>query len=150
GNILIDKHGCPVITDFGLSKVILSDSISITSSFFAGSTRWMAPELIRALIEDDGPTPPITRHSDVYAFGSLKDVQVATGGLPYPHRSNDHAVTVDILRGIKPSRGARCLIQLKDEGAFWKALDDCWNEAPCLRPAMQDLVRILNDFRYRP
>ncbi|KAG6919677.1 hypothetical protein DXG01_002620 [Tephrocybe rancida] len=136
GNILIDEHGCPIITDFGLSKVKedLSDSIQIASSFFAGSTRWMAPELIRALIEDDGPAPPITRESDVYAFGS-----VVTGGLPYPHRMNDHAVTVDILRGVKPSRGSHCIIRLKDEDAFWKTLDNCWNEAPYLRPTMKDL-----------
>jgi serine/threonine protein kinase len=41
------------------------------SSFFAGSTRWMAPELILALVEDDGPTPRVTTHSDVYAFASV-------------------------------------------------------------------------------
>ncbi|KAG6865015.1 hypothetical protein C0991_005657 [Blastosporella zonata] len=129
-NILIDENGCPIITDFGLSKVVedLSDSITIASSFFAGSARWMAPELIRALIEDEA--------------GS----QVATGGLPFPHRSNDHAVTVDILRGIKPSRGTHCLIKFKDEGAFWNILDDCWNEAPYLRPTMKNLVGTLNDF----
>lgn len=49
----------------------MSDSIKIGSSFFAGSTRWMAPELILALVEDDGGVPPITTYSDVYAFGSV-------------------------------------------------------------------------------
>lgn len=39
------------------------------TSFFAGSTRWMAPELIIALTEDI--TPPITTQSDVYAFASV-------------------------------------------------------------------------------
>lgn len=31
----------------------------------------MAPELILALVEDDGAIPPITTYSDVYAFASI-------------------------------------------------------------------------------
>jgi hypothetical protein len=31
----------------------------------------MAPELILALVEDDGRAPPITTYSDVYAFASV-------------------------------------------------------------------------------
>lgn len=143
-NILIDTYGCPIITDFGLSKVVedMSDSIDPRSSFFAGSTRWMAPELIMALIDDEGRVPPITTHSDVYAFASVC-LEVATGGLPYPARSNDHAVTVDIIRGVKPSRGAVFLIRMSDEDGFWETLDRCWNDLPYLRPAMHELLSIL-------
>ncbi|KAF9466812.1 kinase-like domain-containing protein [Collybia nuda] len=148
GNILIDDHGCPVITDFGLSKVVedMSDSINVGSSFFAGSTRWMAPELILALVEDDRGVPPITTHSDVYAFGSVC-LEIATGQIPYHHRSNDHAVTVDIIRGIKPSRGATCHIQLKDEEAFWAMLDRCWDQAYCLRPTMPEILLCLEGLK---
>jgi serine/threonine protein kinase len=73
GNILVDETGSAIITDFGLSKVLeeMSDSMSRGTSFFAGSTRWMAPELIFALVEDDGVVPPITTYSDVYAFASI-------------------------------------------------------------------------------
>ena len=42
-NILIDKHGCAVIGDFGLSKVI--------EGSFAGS---VATELILALVDEGG------------------------------------------------------------------------------------------------
>jgi hypothetical protein len=31
----------------------------------------MAPELVLALVEDDGQAPPITTFSDVYAFASV-------------------------------------------------------------------------------
>ena len=73
GNILVDQTGSAIITDFGLSKVMeeMSDSMPKGTSFFAGSTRWMAPELIFALVEDDGIIPPITTYSDVYAFASV-------------------------------------------------------------------------------
>ena len=49
----------------------MSEAINMGTSFFAGSTRWMAPELIMALINDDGHIPPITTSSDVYAFASV-------------------------------------------------------------------------------
>ncbi|KAK0429749.1 kinase-like domain-containing protein, partial [Armillaria borealis] len=47
-NILIDHQGYAIISDFGLSKVKSDFS---ASSSFAGSTRWMAPEIVRALFE---------------------------------------------------------------------------------------------------
>ncbi|RXW23396.1 hypothetical protein EST38_g2433 [Candolleomyces aberdarensis] len=98
GNILIDAHGYAIITDFGLSKVMeeVSQACSSNSppgtacggrgtSVFAGSTRWMAPELILALVDEDehntdsaqspggssSSKPKITTKSDVYAFASV-------------------------------------------------------------------------------
>lgn len=69
----MDVNGNAIITDFGLSKVLeeMTDSMNMGTSFFAGSTRWMAPELIFALVDDDGVRPPITTFSDVYAFSSI-------------------------------------------------------------------------------
>ncbi|EDR11754.1 uncharacterized protein LACBIDRAFT_313447 [Laccaria bicolor S238N-H82] len=44
-----------------------------------------------SLVEDDGKFSPITMSSDVYTF-ALVCLEVATGRLPYPHRTNNHAV----------------------------------------------------------
>lgn len=41
------------------------------TSLLAGSTRWMAPELILSLVEDDGATFPVTRESDVFSFACV-------------------------------------------------------------------------------
>ncbi|EDR05941.1 uncharacterized protein LACBIDRAFT_302090 [Laccaria bicolor S238N-H82] len=111
-NIPVDEHVYAIITDFGLSKVIeeMSETISKGISSFAGLTRWMAPELIMSLVEDDGQIPPITTFSDVYAFGSVC-LEVAAGRLPYPHRTTDHAVAVDIIRGVKPAREPAALFK---------------------------------------
>ena len=41
-NILIDKYGYPVITDFGLCK----ESIEEKTTSFCGTAEYMAPEVI--------------------------------------------------------------------------------------------------------
>ncbi|KAF9483626.1 kinase-like protein [Pholiota conissans] len=154
GNVLIDDTGKPVITDFGLSKVIEEVTMDAdaplnlharATSFFAGSTRWMAPELVMALVLDDGRPPVITTYSDVYAFASIC-LEVASGQLPYANRTNDHAVTVDIMRGIRPKRHETCLLHLDAEGerAFWDILGQCWSEEPTMRPGMPAVMMLLD------
>lgn len=70
-------------------------------------------------------------------------VQVATGKLPYAHRWDDRAVTIDIMRGVKPSRGAftACKIPFTDlqKGMFWDILNWCWDGIPSLRPSMTEV-----------
>ncbi|KAL4062792.1 kinase-like domain-containing protein [Scleroderma yunnanense] len=152
-NILISDGGDALITDFGLSSVL--DELSLESrlraaklgtSLLAGSTRWMAPELILTIVEDDDVVPAITTASDVYSFACVC-LEVATGQLPYPHRRDDRAVTIDIMRGIKPSRGvsAACQIPFTDiqKGTFWDILNWCWESIPSLRPNMTEVKESL-------
>lgn len=79
-NILISDEGNALISDFGLSTVV--EELSLTdatlraaqlgTSLLAGSTRWMAPELILSLVEDDDGVPcPVTRESDVFSFACV-------------------------------------------------------------------------------
>ncbi|KAK0187230.1 kinase-like domain-containing protein [Armillaria mellea] len=140
-NILIDHQGYAIISDFGLSKVMSDLS---ASSFFAGSIRWMAPEIVRALVEDRSETgmPQVTTASDVYAFGSVC-LEVMIGALPYPCRKYDPGVMIDIMRGIKPSMGA----SMPDCKALEVLLHRCWNESPALRPAMGGCAAISNGIK---
>lgn len=136
----------------------------MTTSFFAGSTRWMAPELLLALVEDEVRAPPLSTYSDVYAFASVclevrllrvvllipgvltrrrGRMQILTGRLPYSHRRTDHAVTVDVMRGVKPSRGAECLVDVAKTGELWTLMDKCWDQFPRSRPCMTDMMHCL-------
>lgn len=45
---------------------------AVTESFWGGAVRWMAHELILALVEDEtGKRPELTKASDVYGFASV-------------------------------------------------------------------------------
>jgi len=47
----------------------------------------MAPELLQGLVDEDECIPPVTTHSDVYAFGSVcLEVCLSV----YTITSNDH------------------------------------------------------------
>lgn len=72
-------------------------------------------------------------------------LKIATGELPFPHRTNDYAVTVDIMRGVKPSRGASCHVRCHDQDAFWAMLDQCWDSAFYLRPSMLEVSSFLHN-----
>ncbi len=108
-------------------------------SFFAGSIRWMAPELIPMLTGDNSSDAFVTTHSDVFAFAAVC-LEVVTGQLPYHRYSNDLAVLVAVVRGARPCRGALKDIYIKDEDAFWALLDHCWSEVPKDRPCIQEIL----------
>ena len=55
----------PSLTDIALRAAQLGTSL------LAGPMRWVAPELIRSLVEDDGGPCPITHESDVFYFACV-------------------------------------------------------------------------------
>ena len=69
-----------------------------------------------------------------------------TGKVPYPHRTNSAAVTMDKMRGVKPSRGAQRSFDSTLAGSrykiieeeFWRMMDRCWDDW-YLRPTMPEL-----------
>jgi len=145
---LIDKNGHAKITDFGVSKVIedFSDVFKLPNptSSFAGSTRWLAPELVWAMVDD--VSPRITTHSDVYAFGAVA-MEVSAGLLPFPLRKHDHGVTVDILAGQKPSYCASMVcIGVSDSQALGlcEMMENCWHKDPASRPSMSSICQYLS------
>jgi tRNA A-37 threonylcarbamoyl transferase component Bud32 len=79
GNIMLDKAGRdvrPIITDFGLAKV-LGESSLISQSAVAGTFAYISPEQIQERRDIDG-------RADIYALGVMT-YQMLTGELPFQH-----------------------------------------------------------------
>ncbi len=63
-NVLLDRQGCPLVTDFGLAKRIQTDSSLTNTGQVLGTPSYMPPEQARGTENDVGPT------ADVYALGA--------------------------------------------------------------------------------
>ena len=82
-NILINSRGQVKLTDFGVSKELMS-SVAMARTF-VGSFRYMAPERLQ--------NSPYTYTSDIWSLGIVL-YELATGKNPYLHSQTDEPETV--------------------------------------------------------
>jgi serine/threonine-protein kinase len=98
GNIMLDQAGRqvrPVITDFGLAKV-LGDPSLISQSAVAGTFAYIAPEQIEARRDIDG-------RADIYALGVMT-YQMLTGELPFKHEHQGALLIAHMLHAPPDAR----------------------------------------------
>src|SRR5581483_9388010 len=76
GNILLDAKGAPHLTDFGLARLIETESTVTRTTDALGTPSYMAPEQAR------GKNGELTRATDVYGLGAVL-YQVLTGQPPF-------------------------------------------------------------------
>jgi serine/threonine protein kinase len=75
-NILIGKDGEPYVTDFGLAKVLRTDSSLSRTGAIMGTPVFMSPE------QAEGRTSQVDSRSDIYSLGATLYTLV-TGHLPF-------------------------------------------------------------------
>jgi serine/threonine protein kinase len=76
GNILLDTNGEPHLTDFGLARLVETESNVTRTTDVLGTPSYMAPE------QASGNNAEITCATDIYALGVLL-YQLVTGRSPY-------------------------------------------------------------------
>ncbi|MCC7373033.1 MAG: protein kinase [Verrucomicrobiales bacterium] len=87
-NILLDEHGQPVLTDFGLAKLAENRADLTQSLAVMGSVHYMAPE------QAQGESRQLTTSADVYSLGAVL-YEMLVGHPPF---QGDNVV--DVLRQV--------------------------------------------------
>jgi WD40 repeat protein len=75
-NILLDEHGAPLVTDFGLAKRVEGDANLTQSGAILGTANYMAPE------QAQGKAAGLTTAADVHGLGAIL-YELLTGRPPF-------------------------------------------------------------------
>ncbi|KAJ7919413.1 kinase-like domain-containing protein, partial [Mycena leptocephala] len=142
-NILIGKQGQACLTDFGLAAFVDSGT-SVKTSNHAGSTRWMAAELLAG---SDVPFKR-TRESDIWALACVCCEIWTEGQAPFPYIKADGAVVMAIN---VPQNGNPWVTQPCDKQGnampelLWEVVQRCWERTPSERPSLELLRDVLTE-----
>jgi len=85
GNVLLDQEGEPHLTDFGLARLVESESTVTRTTDVLGTPSYMAPE------QAIGKNAALTSAIDIYSLGAVL-YQLLTGNPPFVGRSTYETV----------------------------------------------------------
>jgi tetratricopeptide (TPR) repeat protein len=104
GNILLDDHGEPLVSDFGLARCEAASSYLTRSLASFGTPGYIAPE------QADGPAARLTPAADVYSLGAIL-FELLTGRPPFV---GDNAFVVMKQSSAQPAPKVRTLARNVD------------------------------------
>jgi tetratricopeptide (TPR) repeat protein len=104
GNILLDDHGEPLVSDFGLARCEAVSSYLTRSLASFGTPGYIAPE------QADGPAARLTPAADVYSLGAIL-FELLTGRPPFV---GDNAFAVMKQSSEQPAPKVRALARNVD------------------------------------
>ncbi|KAG8930929.1 hypothetical protein FRC01_002065, partial [Tulasnella sp. 417] len=130
-NVLINDLYGPVLSDFGMSRVLQDLGIPsglTTSGSVKGTWRYMSREIFA------GQRP--SRESDVYAFGGLI-LTVMSGKAPY-HGLLHQVILRRVMQDQPPNPKNHPKLPANDP--LWALMRRCWNKTPALRPTIREVL----------
>jgi serine/threonine-protein kinase len=123
-NIMIDMRGRPVVTDFGIARVMTAQSITVAGSML-GTPTHMSPEQCRGL--------PASAASDQYSLG-VTMYEMLSGRVPFTgslfelidaHREQTPPPLSEFVRGVDPELEHTVMRMLaKNAQERWGSLTD--------------------------
>ena len=132
-NVLIDRSGKALLTDYGLASINSNPDLTIDSPTLENS-RWLAPEITNP------PHDIESKGADIFAFGMLA-IEVFTGKLPFEEYSGSETAS-RICRGERPGFPQNADdFELNVE--MRELLQSCWHRDPKRRPTADVVVRTL-------
>ncbi|PFH44720.1 hypothetical protein AMATHDRAFT_72209 [Amanita thiersii Skay4041] len=132
-NILVDGDFHGSIVDYELAFII--NTSDFTTYKTAGAARWIAPELISSVDDDDYQGPEYTTHSDIFAFG-MTIIEIFTGQEPFAAVKQDFRVMRLIRDGKRPNMPQ----EIQEIPLLTKLIEDCWHAESSFRPTSWETV----------
>uniref|UniRef100_A0ACD5XEC2 Uncharacterized protein n=1 Tax=Avena sativa TaxID=4498 RepID=A0ACD5XEC2_AVESA len=129
-NVLVDKNWTLKVSNFGMSK--LKHHSFLSSKSAAGTSEWMAPELLR--------NEAANEKCDIYSFGVIL-WELATLRVPWSGLSPMQVV------GAVGFQSRRLAIPPKVEPVVASILWSCWQTDPSLRPSFSQIVSSLKQLQ---
>jgi serine/threonine protein kinase len=154
------SSGRPVLSDFGVSRLLVNSvTISGTTSL-KGAVRWMAPELI-APADTPSEHEFHTKATDVWAFGMVVYVRIITfcyewlslltvsqealsGKIPFENCRSEVQVMMSIMSRKLPAKPEDGRVLGKVFDLLWSCCCACWSHNPAERPRMTEVRERLN------
>jgi TolB-like protein len=100
GNILLDANGAPHLTDFGLARLVESESTVTRTLEVLGTPSYMAPEQAAG---NNPTTAGLTGVTDVYGLGAVL-YQLLTGHPPFAGRTTYETIKLLLETEPRPLR----------------------------------------------
>jgi len=128
-NVLIDKDGHAVLSDFGLSKVLESQ---FTQSNGPGSAyRWMPPEIQNG---------EFSMACDIYSW-AMTSLQLLSGKLPFCKIKMPGLVLIKVINGDYPTRSEHEPPVI--DNRIWNLFVECWKKDPEERPNIRHVIEVM-------